>query len=120
MGGSPRRHDSRWHTDLDKSGGKLSPPGFGRALDRIHAGRTGGIVVAKLDRFSRAGVADAPKPIEAIYDAGGQVASIEQGIDPSTAFGEFGGRPSLSRRTLGGPLFGARIDPWPCSRTVRR
>jgi site-specific DNA recombinase len=80
---------AKWHTDLDQSGGKLSRPAFDRALGRVQAGKTGGVVVAKLDRFSRAGVADALKLIESIIDADGQVASVEEGIDPTTPFGEF-------------------------------
>ena len=46
-------------------------------------------MVAKLDRFSRAGVADALKLIESIIEAGGEVASVEEGIDPTTPTGEF-------------------------------
>ena len=78
-----------WHTDLDQTGGKLSRPNFDKALARVQSGQTGGIVVAKLDRFSRAGVADALKLIESIDEAGGTVASVEEGIDPTTPFGEF-------------------------------
>jgi site-specific DNA recombinase len=81
---------ARWHEpDLDQSGGKLSRPNFDKALDRVRSGKSDGIVVAKLDRFSRAGVADALKLIESIVEAGGQVASVEEGIDPTTATGEF-------------------------------
>jgi site-specific DNA recombinase len=78
-----------WQEDLDQSGGKLSRPGFDRALQRVQAGKTGGIAVARLDRFSRAGVADALKLIESIEAAGGQVASVEEGVDPTTPFGGF-------------------------------
>jgi site-specific DNA recombinase len=80
----------KWHEpDLDQSGGKLSRPNFDRALERVRTGKADGIVVAKLDRFSRAGVADALKLIESIIEAGGQVASVEEGIDPTTPSGEF-------------------------------
>lgn len=78
-----------WHEDLDQTGGKLSRPGFDKALSRVADGTTGGIVVAKLDRFSRAGVGDALKLIETIIEAGGEVASVEEGIDPTTPTGEF-------------------------------
>src|SRR3954471_14567523 len=81
---------AEWHTDLDQSGGKLSRPGFDTALERVKTGETGGVVVAKLDRFSRAGVADALKLIESIIEAGGEIASVEEGLDPTTPFGEFG------------------------------
>src|SRR4051812_43675257 len=63
-----------WHTDLDQSGGKLSRPGFDAALERVQSGATGGVVVAKLDRFSRAGVADALRLIDGIVESGGIVA----------------------------------------------
>jgi DNA invertase Pin-like site-specific DNA recombinase len=78
-----------WHTDLDESGGKLERPGLDKALARISAGKTGGLAVARLDRFSRAGVADALKVVESIYEAGGQIAAVDLGIDPTTPFGEF-------------------------------
>src|SRR5687767_13512742 len=66
----------RWHEPcIDQSVGKLSRPNFDTALERIEAGKSDGIVVAKLDRFSRAGVADALKLIESIIEAGGTVAS---------------------------------------------
>src|SRR5215203_894605 len=80
---------AKWHTDLDQSGGKLSRPGFDRALERVQSGTTSGVVVAKLDRFSRAGVADALKLIESVIEADGTVASVEEGIDPTTPSGEF-------------------------------
>lgn len=76
-------------TDLDVSGGVLSRPGLDEAMRLIESGHANGIVVAKLDRFSRAGVADALKLIESIEELGGQVASVEEGVDPTTPFGEF-------------------------------
>src|SRR5205814_885815 len=80
----------KWHEpDFDQSGGKLSRPNFDKALERVKAGKTEGIVVSKLDRFSRAGVADALKLIEGIIEAGGQVAAVEENIDPTTPTGEF-------------------------------
>lgn len=78
-----------WHTDLDQTGGKLKRPGLDRALARIRTGKTGGLAVARLDRFSRAGVADALKVVEEIHDLGGEIAAVDLGIDPTTPFGEF-------------------------------
>jgi site-specific DNA recombinase len=78
-----------WHTDLDQTGGKLKRPGLDRALARIRSGKTGGLAVARLDRFSRAGVADALKVVEEIHDLGGEIAAVDLGIDPTTPFGEF-------------------------------
>ena len=79
-----------WHEDIDKSGGVLRRPGLDTLMDRIRQGETQGVAVARLDRLSRAGVADALRLVEAIHQAGGQIAAIELGIDPTTAFGEFG------------------------------
>jgi site-specific DNA recombinase len=76
--------------DLDVSGGKLTRPGLDAVLARIRAGEVQGLVVSKLDRLSRAGVADALKLVESIHEAGGQVVAVDLGLDPSTPFGEFG------------------------------
>lgn len=78
-----------WHTDLDVSGGKLKRPGLDALLQRLRDGETGGIAVARLDRLSRAGVADALKLVEGIHELGGAIAAIDLGIDPLTPFGEF-------------------------------
>lgn len=77
-----------WHMDADVSGGGLDRPGLNRVIERIEAGESGGVVVARLDRLSRAGVADALKLVERIHDAGGQVAAVDLGIDPTTPVGE--------------------------------
>jgi DNA invertase Pin-like site-specific DNA recombinase len=77
-----------WHKDIDQSGGKLDRPGLEALLARIEAGETGGIVVARLDRMSRLGVADALKLVERITEAGGEVAAIDLGVDPTTQTGE--------------------------------
>jgi site-specific DNA recombinase len=97
---------AEWHTDLDQTGGKLGRPGLDRALERLKAGQTDGIAVAKVDRFSRAGVADALKVIEEIHDLGGELAAVDFGIDPTTPFGEFGmtlllGLARMQRRQIG-------------------
>lgn len=95
-----------WHEDFDQSGGKLDRPGLNALLARIQARETEGVVVAKLDRLSRLGVADALKLVERITNYGGQIAAVDLGIDPTTPFGEFGmtimlalGR--MERRRLG-------------------
>lgn len=78
-----------FHTDLDQTGGKLSRPGLDAFMQRLRNGETNGIVVARLDRLSRAGVADALRLVEEIHDLGGQLAALDLGIDPTTPFGEF-------------------------------
>ncbi len=77
-----------WHEDLDESGGNASRPGFVRALERVEAGETEGIVVAKLDRFARS-VLDARNALRRIDDAGGTFISAEDGFDSATPMGRF-------------------------------
>jgi DNA invertase Pin-like site-specific DNA recombinase len=78
-----------WHIDRDQSGAKLSRPGFDECMARIEAGATDGIVVAQIDRLSRADVADALMTIRSIHDEhGGTVAAVDLGIDPTTEVGE--------------------------------
>lgn len=81
---------ANWETDLDKPGPKLSRPGLDKILGRVARGETGGIAVAKINRLSRAGVADALKLVEQIVEQGGTLAAVDLGIDPTTPFGEFG------------------------------
>ena len=78
------------HEDLDQSGGKLERPGLDALMARIRAGETDGVIVSKLDRLSRLGVADALRLVEQITDAGGSIAALDLGLDPTTPFGEFG------------------------------
>lgn len=95
-----------WHEDLDQSGGKLDRPGLTAILERLEAGETEGVVVAKLDRLSRLGVADALKLVERITATGGTIAAIDLGIDPTTPTGELMltmmlGMAHIERRRLG-------------------
>ena len=80
---------SALHQDMDVSGGQISRPGLDALLERIESGKTGGVVVARLDRLSRLGVGDALKLVERISDDGGEVAAIDVGIDPKTPVGKF-------------------------------
>ncbi|MEA2386829.1 MAG: site-specific recombinase [Thermoleophilaceae bacterium] len=73
--------------DLDQSGGKLNRPEFERALQRVESGVSGGIVVAKIDRFSRS-LVGALQTIERIQDAGGVILSADGDFDTSTPVGE--------------------------------
>jgi DNA invertase Pin-like site-specific DNA recombinase len=78
------------HEDLDQSGGKLERPGLDALMERIRSGQTDGVIVSKLDRLSRLGVGDALRLVEQITDAGGSIAALDLGLDPTTPFGEFG------------------------------
>lgn len=77
-----------WHEDLDVSGGTRDRPGLNAAIQAVKDGRADGIVVARLDRLSRLGVADALSLVEEIHTAGGTIAALDLGIDPTTPFGE--------------------------------
>jgi site-specific DNA recombinase len=78
-----------WHVDRDQSGAKLTRPGFDKCMARIAAGKTEGVVVAQIDRLSRADVADALMIVRKIMDEhGGTVAAVDLGIDPTTEVGE--------------------------------
>jgi site-specific DNA recombinase len=78
----------QWWEELDQSGAKLERPMFQQALARCEAGETGGIVVAKLDRFARSAV-DALSSIRRLTDAGARLVSVEDNFDGSTPMGRF-------------------------------
>jgi site-specific DNA recombinase len=76
------------HTDLDVSGGTLDRPGLSALLERLESGTTDGLIVARLDRLSRAGVGDALKLVERITKGGRAVVAVDLGLDPTTMTGE--------------------------------
>lgn len=78
-----------WYEELDESGGRDDRPMFLEALGRCERGETGGIIVAKLNRFSRS-VAGAAVAIRRLDDAGAELVSVEESLDTSTSFGRFG------------------------------
>lgn len=75
-----------WHEDLDQSGGTLNRPGFQAALARIEAGETDGLIVPRLDRFGRS-VPRIYEALERIQAADGQLISVAEDFDLSTAAG---------------------------------
>jgi site-specific DNA recombinase len=77
-----------WWEEIDQSGAKLNRPMFQQALLRCEKGETGGIVVAKLDRFARSAV-DALESIRRLNDAGARLVSVEDNFDGSTPMGRF-------------------------------
>jgi site-specific DNA recombinase len=77
-----------WWEELDQSGAKRERPLFQQALARCEAGETGGIVVARLDRFARSAV-DALESIKRLNVAGARLVSVEDNFDGSTAMGRF-------------------------------
>jgi site-specific DNA recombinase len=73
--------------ELDVSGKSMERPELAKARKRIEDGTSGGIVVARIDRFGRT-VARALDAIEEIDKAGGVVITAEGDFDTSTATGE--------------------------------
>jgi DNA invertase Pin-like site-specific DNA recombinase len=79
----------RWNDpELDATGSKLSRPVFDEILARIRAGQSKGVVVASLDRFSRAGAGEAIMLVEEVLAAGGTVVAADLGVDPKTPEGK--------------------------------
>jgi len=74
--------------ELDRSGGDMNRPVFNGLLERIEAGEADGMIVAKLNRFARSNVG-AWQALERIKQAGGELLSVEENIDTSTATGRF-------------------------------
>jgi hypothetical protein len=75
-----------WHDDQDYSGGNVERPGLLEAIRRVEAGETGGVIVARIDRFARS-APDGGAMVRRIIDAGGIFASAQERIDP-TSFGK--------------------------------
>jgi DNA invertase Pin-like site-specific DNA recombinase len=78
----------QWWEEIDQSGAKLERPLFQQALARCDAGETGGIVVARLDRFARSAI-DALESIKRLNAAGARLVSVEDNFDGSTPMGRF-------------------------------
>jgi site-specific DNA recombinase len=76
-----------WHEDLDRSGGTMDRPAMNAALRRVRAGKSGGVVVARFDRFSRT-VLGGLKVIEELAELDARVVSVAEGLDPATPHGK--------------------------------
>jgi DNA invertase Pin-like site-specific DNA recombinase len=73
--------------ELDESGARPDRPMLLRAIERIEAGRSEGLVVAKLDRFGRS-LRHGLAAIERIQAAKGTVVSVQDGLDLNTDTGK--------------------------------
>lgn len=78
----------KWHEDLDQPGSKADRPGLNAAMKRIEEGKTGGLVVARLDRFGRS-VQDSANLLARIRAADGVLCTVAEGIDTSGYMGKF-------------------------------
>ncbi len=76
--------------ELDVSGGEVERPILGQALERIEAGEAAGIIVAQLDRLSRAGIVATHHLIQRIEAAGGKLIAVAESFDDSTPEGRMG------------------------------
>jgi DNA invertase Pin-like site-specific DNA recombinase len=72
--------------ELDESGGRADRPLLLKAIERVEAGVSDGIIVAKLDRFGRS-FKDALEHIERIDRAGGRLISVQDQFDLGTDHG---------------------------------
>lgn len=79
---------AKWHEDLDQPGSKADRPGLNAAMERIETGATGGLVVARLDRFGRS-VQDSANLLARIRVADGVLCTVAEGIDTSGYMGKF-------------------------------
>jgi hypothetical protein len=76
--------------DMDVGGGTMDRPGLNKALGRVRDGSSGGIVVARVDRFART-LRGALDVLEELERAGGVFIECDgQGWDTSTSMGRFG------------------------------
>jgi DNA invertase Pin-like site-specific DNA recombinase len=79
---------AKWHEDLDQPGSKADRPGLNAAMKRIESGASGGLVVARLDRFGRS-VQDSANLLARIRAADGVLCTVAEGIDTSGYMGKF-------------------------------
>jgi DNA invertase Pin-like site-specific DNA recombinase len=73
--------------ELDESGARKDRPLLMKAIARVESGTSGGIVVAKLDRFGRS-LTDGLAAIDRIQAAGGTFVSVQDGLDLNTPTGK--------------------------------
>jgi DNA invertase Pin-like site-specific DNA recombinase len=72
--------------ELDQSGARGDRPMLSEAIERVERGESGGVIVAKLDRFGRT-VVDGLRSIQRIENAGGTFVSVQDGFDLGTPTG---------------------------------
>jgi site-specific DNA recombinase len=81
-------HELRWHEpELDVSGGSMQRPVFDAIMERIRAGSSDGVIVAKLDRFART-LVGALATLEEFERRGAVLVSVAENLDLSTPMGK--------------------------------
>jgi DNA invertase Pin-like site-specific DNA recombinase len=81
-------HTLTWHEpELDVSGGSMSRPVFDQIMQRISAGQSDGVIVAKLDRFART-LVGALSTLEEFERHGAVLVSVAENLDLSTPMGK--------------------------------
>jgi DNA invertase Pin-like site-specific DNA recombinase len=81
-------HTLTWHEpELDVSGGTMNRPVFDRVMERVRAGQTNGVIVAKLDRFART-LVGALSTLEEFERQGAVLVSVADNLDLSTPMGK--------------------------------
>jgi DNA invertase Pin-like site-specific DNA recombinase len=77
-----------WHEpELDASGGTMKRPVFEAIMERVRAGQSDGVIVAKLDRFART-LVGALATLEQFERHGAVLVSVADNLDLSTAMGK--------------------------------
>jgi site-specific DNA recombinase len=81
-------HTLTWNApELDVSGGTMSRPIFDQIMQRIRAGQSDGLIVAKLDRFART-LVGALSTLEEFESHNAVLVSVADNIDLSTPMGK--------------------------------
>jgi DNA invertase Pin-like site-specific DNA recombinase len=81
-------HTLTWHEpELDVSGGTMNRPIFDQIMERVRAGQTDGLIVAKLDRFART-LVGALSTLEEFERYEAVLVSVADNIDLSTPMGK--------------------------------
>jgi site-specific DNA recombinase len=81
-------HTLTWHEpELDVSGGSMSRPVFDQIVERVQAGQSDGVIVAKLDRFART-LVGALRTLEEFERHGAVLVSVAENLDLSTPMGK--------------------------------
>jgi DNA invertase Pin-like site-specific DNA recombinase len=76
--------------ELDVSGGDMERPILSEAIASIERGEAAGIIVAQLDRLSRAGILETHRIIQRVEVAGGKVIAVAENFDDATPEGRMG------------------------------